>query len=177
MGKFSETDAVWPRFEMVSLPSEAGVPEDVAHYLEKSGVPRDLLNGIYSALPVAKLVADDLVAFGAEGDGDGRICIDIGQGAVVSIASERHVGNRHLVNSNIENFTACVAAIIERFPFYLTVAGADESYVVFENASSDIDRIVSEIDPSACSESEGFWTELIATASVGDLSVDDVLDD
>lgn len=167
----------WPKFEMVSLSSGVGVPDDVARTMENPGVPRDLLNGIYSALPAAELISGNLVKFGIEADGDAKICLDLETSAVVSIPSEQESDNRRRVNSSLGTFAACVKAVIDRFPFYAEIDETDEMYTVFENAAGDLERIINEIDSSACACSAGFWTELIATASMGDLSVNDVLEE
>jgi hypothetical protein len=145
------------------------VPASLATRLAEGGIPRGLIGLEYRALPEATLVAGtavgDLVAVGSSGL-SGRVCIEVATGSVVHVPV---VGGPQVnrVNVNLDSFLSCVAAIIDRFPFY----SEDDEPEQFEVAAEGVRQIVSSIDESAL-DHNGFWVTFIDDVAIGDYATE-----
>ncbi|MCX4537548.1 SUKH-4 family immunity protein [Streptomyces sp. NBC_01669] len=99
----------------------------------------------------------------------GAVLLNTVTGAVVESNDEFESTNP--VNSSLRNFTACIQAVIERFPFYSQDAGEEE----WESAADDVLRLVREVDPEAFVEG-GYWHEMTSDIMMGDYATESVLD-
>jgi len=154
-----------PKFELVSVASDPGVPAHLRDRLQKVGVPIGLIGYEYRALESATHLSEvetgGVVAFGKSGL-FGRICVDVETAAIVYISSERSLHSTY-VNSDIDLFVQCVAAVIEEFPFYDEDDGDEE----FTRAADDLKVMLAGIDGTALVHS-GFWHAFCDDVAMGD---------
>lgn len=175
--EMSETEPPWsrsrPTFELVAMSSEPDLPGPIAERLRTPGVPNGLIGHEYRALEAATLLrvasADGgvLVAFGSSGF-DQLICLDISSGAVVQVPRTRPE-SRNAVNASLDLFSACVHAVIGRFPFYGVEAESDDR----ERIGEELGQVLAAIDRSAL-EHNGFWETFVDDVVIGDYSTEEV---
>jgi hypothetical protein len=162
----------WPAFELVTLGVASGLPSE-AQILATRGVPRRIIGHEFTALSEAYLVAaesgQNLIAFGSSGL-RGIVCLDPASGAVV------HVPNpdgpqRNPVNTSIDMFTECVAAMIERFPFY----GDDDESDLWESVADELAETLEGID-EATGAHNCFWVTFVDDVRMGDYATALIVD-
>lgn len=162
----------YPRYELVSIPLGEGVPRSVGRELSTIGVPRGLIGHEYRALESAGIYPDStagiLVTFGARGL-YGCLCVNIENGNVVSV-SPGPVPAILPVNRDLDSFRRCVAAVINRFPFY----DAEEDYDRYEDVAEEVRSIVLGIDGTVMNEDD-FWVTFTDDLAMGDYSTEQVL--
>ncbi|MEW2513782.1 SUKH-4 family immunity protein [Streptomyces sp. NPDC046870] len=87
----------------------------------------------------------------------GHIAIDAASGHIVHIP---HIGSSSVnhVNSDLDSFNRCVAAVITRFPFYAEG---------FEAVAEELRELISGIDATALA-GDGFWETFCYDVAIGD---------
>jgi hypothetical protein len=161
----------WPEFKIVQL----GLPRNAQPPTAGQGVisvPVGLIGFEYRALDaVEKFTAGsaDLLAFGSCGL-FGRICLHPATGEVVHAPIAGSASANH-VNRDLGAFRSCVAAVIDRFPFYGEGAELDEQTEV----ADDIRDILQRIDDSAL-RNNGFWETFCDDITIGDYSTEGVIE-
>ncbi|MFF9206288.1 SUKH-4 family immunity protein [Streptomyces sp. NPDC014986] len=155
-----------PKPEFVLIPVEAPVevPTQIAVDLGETGVPGGLIG--YEYRPLSKPV--DFGGFGERGlvaiatSGlFGRIAVDVATGHVVQVPKIESATAHH-VNSDLDSFNRCVAAVIARFPFH-----ADDDEERFEEAAEELRDLISGIDETALAHN-GFWETFCDDVAIGD---------
>jgi hypothetical protein len=91
----------------------------------------------------------------------GRIAVDLASGHVVRIPGIESATASH-VNRDLDSFRRCVAAVIQRFPFY---AEGDEERL--EEVAEELRDLVSGIDETALAHN-GFWETFCDDVAIGD---------
>jgi hypothetical protein len=163
-----------PEFRLVEISVGAETPARARDELSARGVPAGLIAHEYRALAATEIVSTSggnaVVAFGSWAS-SGRVCIDSASGAVVSVpvpgATETTV-----VNVDLAHFVKCVAAVIERFPFY----DDDTDFDDWEVAGDDIAGILESLDGQALGHNS-FWATFVADIKIGDYSTEIVVGD
>lgn len=188
----------WPRFELAIFPEPTGIPYGWVEELLRMGVPKAMF-GYYRA-------ADDLMLLEVPGYGQfvrfgtsgpyGGVCLDPRTRAIVYVntyvpsrainpeASGIH-GPPSFVNSSLEQFTATVRAVLDRFPFDRGDTGReswedadlDEIEAEWDRAAGELTETLGRIDPEAVADQDGFWKTFVADVQMGDYSTDDTLSD
>ncbi|SDT30002.1 SUKH-4 family immunity protein [Actinoplanes derwentensis] len=153
-----------PRFTLVRIAVPVDVPDHVKKSLAETGVPAGLIGYEYQALPAAVHLdgplGGHLVAFGSSG-AFGRVCVDVHTGAVRYVPEP---GSTYVseVNRDVGSFTRCVAAVIDRFPFYEEDSDEEE----FWRLAGELRDIVRSYDPGKYAE-DGFWDLFCEDAAQG----------
>lgn len=86
------------------------------------------------------------------------------------------------MNADLDLFTSCVRAVIERFPFYEDVEFNEGEYdwdgelEKRKSAAEELGSLLLEIDSSAL-EFNGFWETFLDDVVIGDYSVEEVVGD
>lgn len=155
-----------PVFVLIHLDAPPKVPARIALDLCETGIPAGLIGYEYRPLSEAVLLRGGigergLVAIAASGL-FGRIAIDVATGHVVQIAKIGSARAPRLVNSDLDSFNRCVAAVIARFPFY---ADGDEDR--YEAAAEELRDLISGIDETAFADN-GFWETFCDDVAMGD---------
>ena len=143
-----------PRFDLVRIGSPEGTPEGVARTFAEVGVPIGLIGYEYRALPESVHLEGPLrgrlIAFGADGV-FARVCIDLTTGEIVHVPKVESA-TASGVNRDLETFTRCVAAVINRLPFYEEDADDEE----FARVADEIGDIIRDLDDDRYAD-DGFW--------------------
>jgi hypothetical protein len=152
----------------VEAPSEA--PAQVAVHLRETGVPAGLIGYEYRPLSEPVFLAGvgerGLVAIATSGL-SGRIAVDVATGHVVQIPTISSARARH-VNSGLDSFSRCVAAVIARFPSY-----ADGGEDRCEEVAEELRGLISGLDETALVDN-GFWETFCDDVAIGDYADWDV---
>lgn len=155
-----------PKPEFVLIPVEAPpeVPTQIAVELEESGIPGGLIGYEYRPLSQPVYIGGagerGLIAIATSGL-FGRIAVDVATGHVVHIPKLGSVTANH-VNSDVDSFNRCVAAVIARFPFY-----AEDDEERYEKVAEELRELVSGIDETALAHN-GFWETFCDDVAMGD---------
>jgi len=166
-----ETDR-WPTFELVTLRIAPDLPS-AGQVLATPGVPKRIIGREFSALSEARLVTiesgRELIAFGSSGL-RGVVCLDPANGTIVHVPTlDRSQINP--VNSDIDRFTACVAAVIERFPFY----SDDDEFGLWEAVGDELAEMLARIDETTATHN-CFWVTFVDDVRMGDYSTPMIVD-
>jgi len=117
----------WPRFAIVTVPEPTGIPHGWDEELVGKGVPQSLF-GLYEAANELTLLevpgSGPLVRFGSCGS-SGSICLEPSTGHVVHDIAVPTIHPR-VVNASLDQFTASVRAVLDRFPFDSEGSGEDQ---------------------------------------------------
>ncbi|SFG80512.1 SUKH-4 family immunity protein [Streptomyces mirabilis] len=155
-----------PKPEFVLIPIEAPpeVPTQIAVDLGETGIPGGLIGYEYRPLsePVyfGGIAERGLVVIGTSGL-FGRIAVDVATGHVAQIPKIESATAHH-VNSDLDSFNRCAAAVIARFPFY---AEGDEER--FEEVAEELRDLICAIDETALAHN-GFWATFCDDVAIGD---------
>ena len=162
----------WPVFELVTLRVAPEFPLE-AQVLATRGVPKRIIGREFGALSEARLVVVDsggnLIAFGSSGL-RGMVCLDSANGVVVHVPNLDGL-QMNPVNSSIDSFIECVAAVIERFPFY----GDDDESDLWESLADELAETLGGIDETAGAHN-GFWVTFVDDVRMGDYSTSMIVD-
>jgi hypothetical protein len=191
----------WPRFEMVTFPEPTGIPFGWDKELVSKGIPKDPL-GLYNAAHELTLLEvpnyGPLVCFGTQHSD--YVCQDPHTGAIVYAAylppgivniGPDHFAGLSFVNSSLEQFIACVRAVLKRFPFYSLDTGevddlddpaaerarAEQVDREVDRAAADLTEILRNIDLVAVADETTFWWMFVFDVQMGDFATEDVLRD
>ncbi|WP_030950283.1 SUKH-4 family immunity protein, partial [Streptomyces sp. NRRL S-646] len=153
-----------PEFVLIPIEAPPEVPTQIAVDLGETGIPAGLIGYEYRPLsePVyfGGLGERGLVAIATSGL-FGRIAVDVATGHVVQIPKLESATANH-VNSDLDSFNRCVAAVIARFPFY-----AEDDEERFEEVAEELRDLISGIDETALAHN-GFWETFCDDVSIGD---------
>lgn len=176
----------------MTFAASPGIPQEVAAPLLERGVPKAML-GLYRAADALTLVETaggrQLVCFGSFAYAQ-RACLDPQTGEVVSLLDLRggEGGGEgggdewvvSLVNSSLEQFSAAVGAVLNRYPFESPQAKGESEERYFERTSAELDRAADDmtralraIDPTAMADPGRFWLDFIDDVHMGAYSTDD----
>ena len=166
----------WPtyltiRYDLRTLEALAVEMRWVAD-LHAGGVPADLLNGVFRAIPVPIRVRrpdGDYVQFGVYAI-DAAIGLDVEDGTVRAIFPDSGQA-AIVVNTTLAQFRQTVEALTDRFPFY----SREEADERAETAAEDIVEICQGIDPEALAR-PSFWDSLVDSVSWGDMSTEEIVE-
>lgn len=163
----------WPVFELVTLRVSLELPFG-AQVLAVRGVPKRIIGREFGALVEARLVAvgqgGNLIAFGASGL-RGMVCLDLANGEVVHVPNLNGLQMRP-VNSSIDSFAECVAAVIERFPFY----SDDDESDRWESVADELAETLGGIDETTGTHN-CFWGTFVDDVRMGDYSTSMIVDE
>ncbi|MER7690940.1 SUKH-4 family immunity protein [Streptomyces sp. NPDC097610] len=153
-----------PEFVLIRVEAPPEAPAQVAVDLGEAGIPAGLIGYEYRPLSEPVFLAGigerGLVAIATSGL-FGRIAVDVATGHVVQIPTIDSARARH-VNSDLDSFSRCVAAVIARFPFY---ADGDEDR--YEEAAEELRDLISGIDETALADN-GLWETFCDDVAIGD---------
>ncbi|MFC5765061.1 SUKH-4 family immunity protein [Actinacidiphila bryophytorum] len=153
-----------PKYVVVQIGCAPQVPAEIAADLRDRGVPAGLIGYEYQPLTEATLLdgigESAVVIFGSSGL-FGRLGVDVASRRVVHIPKIGSATARH-VNRNLETFHRCVAAVIDRFPFY--EEGEEDR---FEEVADELRQLLDTLDDSAPAHS-GLWETLCDDVAMGD---------
>ncbi|WP_234323023.1 SUKH-4 family immunity protein [Streptomyces sp. NRRL S-350] len=142
-----------PEFVLIRVEAPPEAPAQVAVVLGETGIPAGLIGYEYRPLDEPVFLGEigerGLVAIATSGL-FGRIAVAVATGHMVQIPTIDSARARH-VNSDLGSFNQCVAAVIERFPFY---ADGDEDR--YEEVAEELRDLISGIDETALADN-GFW--------------------
>ncbi|MFF7039612.1 SUKH-4 family immunity protein [Streptomyces massasporeus] len=153
-----------PEFLLIPIEAPPEVPTRIGVDLGQTGIPGGLIG--YEYRPLSEPVYFEgigergLVAIATTGL-FGRIAVDVVRGHVVQIPEIESATASH-VNRDLDSFNRCVAAVIERFPFY---AEGDEERC--EEVAEELRHLVSGIDETALVPN-GFWETFCDDVAIGD---------
>lgn len=91
----------------------------------------------------------------------GHVAVDVARGHVVQIPGIEPMRAWH-VNSDLDSFNRCVAAVIARFPFY-----ADGDDAGCKERADELRGLVASIDETALVR-DGFWETFCDDVAIGD---------
>ncbi|MFY4722190.1 SUKH-4 family immunity protein [Streptomyces sp. LaBMicrA B280] len=153
-----------PEFVLIPVESPPEVPARIAADLRGSGIPGGLIGHEYRPLgqPVyyGGIGERGLVAIATSGL-CGRIAVDLARGHVVQIPEIEAVATHH-VNTDLDSFRRCAAAVIARFPFC-----AEDDEEGFEEVAEELRGLISVIDETALAHN-GFWEAFCDDVAMGD---------
>ncbi|GAA2264708.1 hypothetical protein GCM10010430_56780 [Kitasatospora cystarginea] len=153
-----------PHYAVVRIGCSSGVPAEIADELLQIGVPAGLIGYEYRPLSEAALLGQTgdsgLVVFGTSGL-FGRIGIDVASRRVVHIPRADYATASH-VNTDLEAFHRCVAAVIARFPFY--EEGEEERS---QQVADELRDLIAALDDTALAHN-GFWETMCDGVEMGD---------
>ncbi len=162
----------WPAFELATLKVGPDLPAG-AQVLATRGVPRRIVGHEFTALPQARLVAADagseLVAFGSSGL-RGLVCLDLGDDSIVHLPNPEGP-QRNPVNTNLDRFIQCAAAVIKRFPFY----DEDDEPDLWETVADELASTLEQID-GATALHNSFWVTFLDDVRIGDFMTTMIVD-
>jgi hypothetical protein len=166
-----ESPPGWPVFQPAVFTIPDRIPQAARAAFAETDVPRNLFARYRASsdLEVVKGANDKrLVRFG-EFLPHSMVCFDPAGGEVVTlVAVKRRV--QRLVNSSLADFSDCVRAAIDLFPYYRSNAERREKTaagLVLEGRLMDMD--------AAALEADGFWRSIVADVRSGGLSTEDVI--
>ncbi|MFF0096096.1 SUKH-4 family immunity protein [Streptomyces canus] len=153
-----------PEFVLLRIDAPSEVPTRIAVDLADTGIPVGLIGYEYRPL-------SEPVYLGGVGERGvvaiatcglfGRIAVDVATGHVVQIPTIESATASH-VNSDLDSFNRCAAAVVARFPFY---AEGDEER--FEEVAEELRDLVSGMDETALVH-DGFWETFCDDVAIGD---------
>ena len=155
-----------PKPEFVLIPIEAPpeVPSEIAVDLGGTGIPGGLIGYEYRPL-------SEPVYFGGMGERGlvaiatsgllGHIAVEVATGLVVQVPKLQSATANH-VNSSLDSFNRCVAAVIARLPF-----SAEEDDEIFGEVAGELRALISGIDETALAQN-GFWETFCDDVAMGD---------
>lgn len=153
-----------PEFVLIRVEAPPEAPAQIAVALGETGIPAGLIGYEYRLLSAPVFLGEigerGLVAIATSGL-FGRIAVDVATGHMVQIPTIDSARARH-VNSDLGSFNQCVAAVIERFPFY---ADGDEDR--YEEVAEELRDLISGIDETALADN-GFWETFCDDVAIGD---------
>ncbi|MGC4950344.1 SUKH-4 family immunity protein [Streptomyces sp. DT224] len=153
-----------PELALIRVEAPPEAPAQIAVDLGETGIPAGLIGYEYRPLnaPVylGEIGEQGLVAIATSGL-FGRIAIDVATGHMVQIPTIDSATARH-VNSDLGSFNQCVAAVIERFPFY-----ADRDEDRYEEVAEELRDLILGIDDTALADN-GFWETFCDDVAIGD---------
>ncbi|MFE7332295.1 SUKH-4 family immunity protein [Streptomyces sp. NPDC057565] len=153
-----------PELVLVRVEAPPEAPAQIAIDLGETGIPAGLIGYEYRPLSEPVFLGEigkrGLVAIATSGL-FGRIAVDVATRHMVQIPTIDSARARH-VNSDLGSFNRCVAAVIERFPFY--VDGDEGRY---EEVAEELRDLISGIDETAFADN-GFWETFCDDVVIGD---------
>jgi hypothetical protein len=153
-----------PEFVLLRIDAPPEVPTRIAVDLADTGIPVGLIGYEYRPLsePVylGRIGERGVVALATSGL-FGRIAVDVATGHVVQIPTIESATASH-VNSDLDSFNRCAAAVIARFPFY-----AEDDEERFEEVADELRDLVSGMDETALVH-DGFWETFCDDVAIGD---------
>jgi hypothetical protein len=156
-----------PRFELVTFADPGGLAGSAAEPLIVDGVPKSFIASTYLADDSLEFLESPsrgaLVSFGTSRST--RICVDPKTGEVVQLIGTSPT-KEIPVNRNLDRFSRCVEAVIDRFPFYSEQQAKDGDDIVTE-VSAELRDLIREIDPEYLVQNY-FWDEFIWDVEAGD---------
>jgi hypothetical protein len=163
----------WPEFRLVGIEISDDVPAPARAELERRGVPAGLIAHEYRVLGETEIVSasagEAIVAFGSWAQ-SGRVCLDSASGAVVSLPVAGSI-EPTLVNTDLSHFVACVAAVVDRFPFY----DGDADFDDWEAVGVEIAATLKSLDDQALGL-HSFWETFVDDVKIGDYATEIVTD-
>jgi hypothetical protein len=167
---------VQPAFELAVFDESspvsaiAGMQPEVRAALYRTGVPKDLFGGRYTAV-------DDLTVRDAPGFGrvvqfgsvmqDDPICVDPATGQVLELPHVSHAAPL-VVNSSLNAFTETVRVVLERFPYY----DEDAEFEEIRAVAHELGDLIRRIDPVAMATDQ-FWSTFVDDVEMGDFATED----
>ncbi|WP_251016368.1 SUKH-4 family immunity protein [Streptomyces sp. ISL-99] len=149
---------------MIPIEAPPDVPTQIAVDLGETGIPGGLIGYEYRPL-------SEPVYFGGFGERGlvviatsglfGRTAVDVATGHLVQIPKIKSAMANH-VNSDLDSFNRCAAAVIARFPFY-----AEDDEERFEEVAEELRDLISAIDETALAHN-GFWDTFCDDVAIGD---------
>jgi hypothetical protein len=190
----------WPDFEMVTFSTPTGIPHGWDAELVSKGVPKSLLRRYTATSTLALLEVPDygpLVSFGTTML-QNRVCLDPHTRAVVEITyvptdtinlRASVVGLPGHVNASLDQFIACVHAVLDRFPFdsghpvedhewedrEQAWAHVDQRFQEWDRAVRDMTETLRRIDTTAVADADTFWRTFLDDVQMGDFATEDIL--
>jgi hypothetical protein len=164
----------WPTVELVHPPDalDETTSQEVkvaASRLIEQGVPKEILNGRYSATEIVTEIlvgGRSFLRFG--GALNAAVCVDVSSGSVVTVMIED--SSVRFVNSSLEKFIETAVAVTSRFPYY----GEDAAEAEVERAAGSVSEIVRSVEERAL-ERDGFWAVLVDDIQMGDFATEWVI--
>ncbi|MEV5383004.1 SUKH-4 family immunity protein [Streptomyces sp. NPDC052721] len=153
-----------PEFALIVIELPPEVPTGIAVDLRTTGIPGGLIGYEYRPLSEPAYFGGigerGVVAIATSGL-FGHIAIDAASSHIVHIP---HIGSSSMnhVNSDLDSFNRCVAAVIARFPFY-----AEDDEEGFEEVAEELRELISGIDATALA-GDGFWETFCDDVAIGD---------
>ncbi|WP_225812237.1 SUKH-4 family immunity protein [Streptomyces spinosus] len=153
-----------PEFALITIELPPEVPTETVVDLRTTGIPSGLIGYEYRPLSEPAYFGGigerGVVAIATSGL-FGRIAIDVASGHIVHIP---HIDSSRMnhVNSDLDSFNRCVAAVIACFPFYV-----EDDEEGFEEVAEELRELISGIDVTALAD-DGFWETFCDDVAIGD---------
>jgi SUKH-4 immunity protein len=175
----------WPRFEVATMP----LPPDILHHENIPGmtlsIPKAMLGYYHITDEIAVLenpLCGQLLCFG-KSLASSNICFVSQTGQIVQDLLPENYPIL-FVSSSLEQFTDCIRAVYERFPFDSwrpdnpldMFDDFDRLQSEWESASKDLAKTFERIDPMAW-DPDGFWGTFVHDVYIGDYATKDMLED
>ena len=158
----------WPCFVLRLMECPEGTPAPARQALEMHGVPARAVGGEYIGSPEWLPIegAPKFLMFGRSGI-TGRICLDVNSLEIVEIPGPG-LARVNAVNSSLSAFSACVEAVIARFPYYTY----DTVELAAEKVASQLREQLLKLDPTVGAQ-EGLWGTFLDDVAMGNYAVEE----